>query len=171
MTDTAADRLAAIRSRAKAATQGPWQRATDYGPNFFANIDGPYLQGVGDFNLGVGEQAEADEALITHAQQDIAWLLAYADGAIQTGRRQQEYIRQLETSLAQAQADLQQSHTAFQGLARRVGRDIEPVQKQCTAEHGGPGYTRCELPDGHDGRHDSALGNLRRATWGGEADG
>ena len=79
-------------------------------------------------------------------------------------------VTELETELEQARADLQQSQTAFQGLARRVGMSIDPIQDQCTAEHGGPGYTRCELPDGHDGRHDSALGNLRRATWGGETD-
>lgn len=79
-------------------------------------------------------------------------------------------VAELETELEQARADLQQSHTAFQGLARRVGMGIEPAHDQCQAEHGGPGYTRCELPDGHDGRHDSALGNLRRATWGGETD-
>jgi hypothetical protein len=75
VTDTAADRLNHIRARAQAATEGPWQRNTQYGPNFFANIDGPYLQGVGDLNFGIGEQAEADEALVTHAQQDITYLL------------------------------------------------------------------------------------------------
>lgn len=37
----------------------------------------------------------------------------------------------------------------------------------CTAEYGGPGYTHCELPTGHSGQHESALGNLRRAKWGG----
>ncbi|MGY0062754.1 hypothetical protein ACWY4P_40515 [Streptomyces sp. LZ34] len=35
----------------------------------------------------------------------------------------------------------------------------------CKAEYGGPGYTHCELPAGHDGQHESALGNMRRATW------
>ena len=79
-------------------------------------------------------------------------------------------VSELETELEQARADLQQSRTAFQGLARQVGMAVEPAQNQCQAEYGGPGYTRCELPDGHDGRHDSALGNLRRATWGGDAD-
>lgn len=38
----------------------------------------------------------------------------------------------------------------------------------CTAEYGGPGYTHCELAAGHDGQHESALGNLRHATWGGD---
>lgn len=79
-------------------------------------------------------------------------------------------VAELEAELEQARADLQQSQTAFQGLARRMGMAIEPAQDQCQAEYGGPGYTRCELPDGHDGRHDSALGNLRRATWGGDTD-
>ncbi len=80
-------------------------------------------------------------------------------------------VAELETELGQVYADLQQSQTAFQALARRVGMTIDPVQNQCTAEHGGPGYTRCELPADHDGQHDSALGNLRRATWGGDTDG
>lgn len=102
MTDTARDRLSAIRARASSATEGPWERYTEYGPNFYANVTGPHLQGVGDFNFGQGDQAEADEALVTHAQKDIAWLLAYADGAIQTGRRQQEYIADLEKQLEQA---------------------------------------------------------------------
>ena len=102
MTETAADRLAAIRARHKAATEGPWEHYPDYGPTFFANTSGPYLQGVGDFNFGQGEQAEADEALVSNAQQDISWLLAYADGAIQAGRKQQEYIEELKGVIANA---------------------------------------------------------------------
>ncbi|GCD94044.1 hypothetical protein [Embleya hyalina] len=35
----------------------------------------------------------------------------------------------------------------------------------CTAEYGGPGYTRCELAAGHDGRHHAPLGSMRTATW------
>ncbi|MFJ8727715.1 hypothetical protein [Streptomyces sp. NPDC093269] len=85
-------------------------------------------------------------------------------------QRAEARVTELENELAQARADLMQSQTAFQGLARRVGLTIDPAQDQCQAEYGGPGYTRCELADGHGGRHDSALGNLRRATWGGEAD-
>lgn len=84
-------------------------------------------------------------------------------------RKAEARVAELDAELEQTRADLQQSQTAFQGLARRVGMSIDPIQDQCTAEHGGPGYTRCELPHGHDGRHDSALGNLRRATWGGDA--
>lgn len=79
-------------------------------------------------------------------------------------------VAELETQLEQAKADLQQSQTAFQSLARRLGMTIQPARDQCRAEYGGPGYTRCELPDQHDGRHDSPLGNLRRATWGGDTD-
>jgi len=85
-------------------------------------------------------------------------------------RKAETRVTELETELEQARADLQQSQTAFQGLARRMGMAIDPAQHQCQAEYGGPGYTRCELADGHEGRHDSALGSLRRATWGGETD-
>ncbi|NUS79109.1 MAG: hypothetical protein HOV70_23310 [Streptomyces sp.] len=68
--------LTDIETRANAATAGPWEHHTEYGPNFFANITGPYLQGVGDLNFGVGEQARADEEFVKHAQQDVAALLA-----------------------------------------------------------------------------------------------
>ncbi|MCI3279168.1 hypothetical protein [Streptomyces cylindrosporus] len=76
MTDTPEARIAAIRARAQAATEGPWQRYEEYGPQFYANVSGEYLRGVGDFNFGEGEQAEADEALVQHAHQDITYLLA-----------------------------------------------------------------------------------------------
>ncbi|MFJ4473300.1 hypothetical protein ACIP2X_38200 [Streptomyces sp. NPDC089424] len=79
-------------------------------------------------------------------------------------------VAELERQLEQARADAQQHFTAFQSLARQAGMAIDPVHDQCTAEYGGAGYTRCELPNGHDGRHDSALGNLRRATWGAASD-
>lgn len=79
-------------------------------------------------------------------------------------------VAELEAELEQARADAQQHFSAFQALARHAGLAIEPVQDQCTAEYGGAGYTRCELAAGHDGRHDSALGNLRRGTWGGDTD-
>lgn len=68
-------RINEIRARAKAATEGPWQRYPEYGPNFLANTTGSHLQGIGDLNFGQGEQAEADETLVTHAQQDITYLL------------------------------------------------------------------------------------------------
>ncbi|MYW03494.1 hypothetical protein [Streptomyces sp. SID3343] len=39
------------------------------------------------------------------------------------------------------------------------------VVDACTAEFGGPGYTRCALAPGHDGRHQGPLGSMRTATW------
>jgi hypothetical protein len=68
--------LDAIEARISAATEGPWERHSEYGPTFFANITGPYLRGVGDFNFGVGEQAEADEEFVKHAREDVDVLLA-----------------------------------------------------------------------------------------------
>lgn len=35
----------------------------------------------------------------------------------------------------------------------------------CTAEYGGPGYTACTLPAGHDGHHTAPLGTMRTARW------
>ena len=83
------DRIAAIRDRAKAATEGPWERYPEYGPTFIANTTGPYLRGVGDFNFGVGQQAEADEAFVSNARQDVDFLLAR--------------VTELEAQLANAQ--------------------------------------------------------------------
>lgn len=40
------------------------------------------------------------------------------------------------------------------------------TQPHCKAECGGPGYTHCELPPGHEGQHEAAMGNMRRTTWG-----
>lgn len=65
-----------IDTRALAATDGPWERYEDYGPYFYANTSGEYLRGVGDLNFGVGEQADADEAFVRHAQEDVTVLLA-----------------------------------------------------------------------------------------------
>lgn len=70
------DRLAAIRSRAQAATPGPWQPYhPDYGPTFYANTTGEHLRGVGDFDFGTGDEAEADQAFVRHARQDVDFLL------------------------------------------------------------------------------------------------
>lgn len=54
-------------------------------------------------------------------------------------------------------------------LAKYVGAEptIAGQGEHCPAEYGGPGYTHCELAAGHEGRHESALGNMHRATWGG----
>ncbi|MER7801209.1 hypothetical protein ABTX71_12850 [Streptomyces parvulus] len=68
--------LTDIENRTNAATKGPWEHHPAYGPNFFANTTGLYLQGVGDLNFGVGEQARADEEFVKHAQQDVGALLA-----------------------------------------------------------------------------------------------
>ena len=86
-----------IEARATAATPGPWQRYEEYGPRFFANTTGEYLRGVGDFNFGLGEQADADEAFVRHAQQDMTALLAYA-------RRLQGQRKFLLTQLAKRDA-------------------------------------------------------------------
>ncbi|MDX3249009.1 hypothetical protein [Streptomyces sp. ME18-1-4] len=71
-----AQQLDDIQARANAATPGPWERYENYGPTFFANIRGSHLLGVGDFNFGVGEQAEADEEFVRHAPEDVRTLLA-----------------------------------------------------------------------------------------------
>ncbi|MEW2393121.1 hypothetical protein AB0933_32645 [Streptomyces venezuelae] len=168
-----------IRAREQAATKGPWGF---YDGDTYANVAADLqMTGRGSYqcrqqiarlededvfddqeqqdwdNEQASEQMTANAAFIAHAREDIPFLL--------------QRIAELETELAQAQANTQQYYTALQGVARRAGRDTEPAQDQCTAEYGGPGYTRCELATDHNGRHDSALGNLRRATWGGDADG
>lgn len=68
--------LAPIEARATAATRGPWERHPQYGPHFLANITGAYLEGVGDLNFGTGEQADADEEFVRHAQPDVIVLVA-----------------------------------------------------------------------------------------------
>lgn len=68
--------LAPIEARATAATTGPWERHPQYGPHFLANITGAYLEGVGDLNFGTGEQADADEEFVRHAQPDVTALIA-----------------------------------------------------------------------------------------------
>lgn len=63
---------AKFRKGAEGATDGPWRRAaecelgSEYPPNFLANWDGAYLQGVAEF--GDGDQAERDSrwAALTH---------------------------------------------------------------------------------------------------------
>ena len=70
------EQLNQIEARAGAATPGPWERYEEYGPTFYANVSGEYLRGVGDFNFGVGEQADADEAFVRHAPEDVRVLLA-----------------------------------------------------------------------------------------------
>lgn len=60
--------------------------------------------------------------------------------------------------------------TANLGTRFRLKQALIGSQPHCPAEYGGPGYTHCELPAGHDGQHESVIGNMRRATWGGEFD-
>jgi len=91
MTDRlTSQQLADITARADAATPGPWEHHTQYGPTFFANTTGPYLQGVGDLNFGEGEQARADEEFVVHAPEDVRALLAE--------------VRRLQDELAEEQA-------------------------------------------------------------------
>jgi hypothetical protein len=77
--------LADIRAREAAATRGPWSTARDagyaeeYGETFVANWSGEYMRGVGDFILGVGEEAEADLAFVLGARTDVPALLAELD--------------------------------------------------------------------------------------------
>ncbi|MET9086132.1 hypothetical protein ABZX77_30375 [Streptomyces sp. NPDC004237] len=75
-----------IRARANAATPGPWERYEKYSPTFYANVSGQYLQGVGDFNFGDGAEAEADEAFVRHAREDVDALLAEIDRLRRTAR-------------------------------------------------------------------------------------
>jgi len=65
-----------IRARAEVATDGPWERYEEYGPDFFANTTGSYLRGVGSFNFGDGTDAAADEEFVKHAVEDVRALVA-----------------------------------------------------------------------------------------------
>ncbi|MFE9736190.1 hypothetical protein ACFYO9_37690 [Streptomyces sp. NPDC005863] len=69
------------------------------------------------------------------------------------------------TELAAVRAERDEVKDRFDEL-EALGREL---LDHCTAEYGGPGYTHCELPAGHGGQHESAIGNLQRATWGGES--
>ena len=70
------ERLAEIAARAEAATPGPWVEYPQYGPNFYAYVDGSYLRGVGTMNFGDGEDADADREFVLHARTDVPALLA-----------------------------------------------------------------------------------------------
>ncbi|MFE5895872.1 hypothetical protein ACFQ67_00325 [Streptomyces sp. NPDC056488] len=69
-------RLAEIQTRVDAATSGPWELCPSYGSDFYANVSGPHLRGVGTFVFGDGTEAEADKALVLHAAKDMADLVA-----------------------------------------------------------------------------------------------
>lgn len=83
--------LDAIEARANAATPGPWERYAEYGAQFYANTTGEYLRGIGDFSFGEGEQADADEAFVRHAREDIDTLLA----EVRRFRAQQDVLASL----------------------------------------------------------------------------
>ncbi|MFG3170612.1 hypothetical protein [Streptomyces sp. NPDC048200] len=70
------EQLNEIAARAAAATPGPWEEHTEYGPHFYAYLRGPYLRGVGTLNFGDGEDAAADLAFVLHARTDVPALLA-----------------------------------------------------------------------------------------------
>jgi hypothetical protein len=75
------ERLAEITALEAAATAGPWHTAREagtssYPPDFVANWVGEHMQGVGTFDTGVGEQAEADLEFILDARTAVPQLLA-----------------------------------------------------------------------------------------------
>jgi hypothetical protein len=82
--------LAEIQERVLEATPGPWEPYPDYGPDFYANVRGEMLLPVGSINFGDGETADADRALVGHAAEDLAVLLAEV-----------ERLRALESSIAE----------------------------------------------------------------------
>ncbi|MFZ3473152.1 hypothetical protein ACODT3_10540 [Streptomyces sp. 4.24] len=98
-------RLAEIAVRAAAATKGPWELCEEYGPNFYAYQQGEYLAGVGDFNFGDGDQAEADREFTIHAAADVRFLLAEV-------RRLTGEVTQLATELQILEKSLGLSETA-----------------------------------------------------------
>jgi hypothetical protein len=118
-TPLTAEQLAEIEARATAATDGPWVPYSTHGPYFYANVSGPYLQGIGDLNFGEGEQAEADKTFVRHAQQDVTALLAYV-------RRLQGQRKYLLTQLAKRDAETGRGDRALtEFLAAHPGEDVE----------------------------------------------
>lgn len=130
------EHLAEIEARTKAATPGPWVRYAEYGPTFYANTSGEYLRGVGDFNFGVGYQADADEAFVRHAPEDVRLLLA--EVARLKGQR-----KCLLTQLAKRDAESGRGDAAL----RKFLASADPI---CGDPNDGDW---CELEPGHDGHH------------------
>lgn len=93
--------LAEIQAREAAATEGPWEPYPSYGPTFYGYLRGEYLQGVGDINFGVGEQAEADLAFVLAAREDVPALLARI-AELEAERR---YAGRLEAEICQCQPE------------------------------------------------------------------
>jgi hypothetical protein len=74
---TAADRLAAIKARAEAASIGPWtdDGGTVSAPNRPPNVGPPFgLTEVVEWVMN-----DADRAFITHAREDVPWLVAQVE--------------------------------------------------------------------------------------------
>lgn len=136
------EQLDQIATRATTATPGPWERHEAHGPQFYANTSGEYLRGVGDFNFGVGEQAEADEAFVRHAQQDVTALVA----AVRRLQRQRKYLL---GQLAQRDAETGRDDQALRDfLAANAG-------EEAVAEQEAAACAACRTPfDPSDTRHD-----------------
>lgn len=87
------EQFAEIQERVLTATPGPWEPYPDYGPDFYAHVRGGMLLPVGSLNFGDGETADADRALVEHAAEDLAALLAELE-------RRDERIAELERQAA-----------------------------------------------------------------------
>jgi hypothetical protein len=64
--------LQAIRKRAEAATEGPWQCAN--------TTDGPWILDDGDMIITGTCERDADGEFIAHARTDVVYLLDYVEG-------------------------------------------------------------------------------------------
>lgn len=150
-------RLAEIRARAEAATEGPWEPCQGYGPTFFGNVRGEYLRGVGDINFGVGEQAEADLAFVLGAREDVPVLLAEVD--------------RLRRALGEATGHVAELDSEIGGWSARVAELEQQLAavRAATAEAVMCGDGPC-LVGSHLPRLERVLGGvgLLRAAEGGE---
>lgn len=123
-------REAEIAARAEAATPGPWEAHEKYGAHFYAYLGGPYLRGVGTFNFGEGDDAEADKALTVNAREDIRALLA----ELVAVRAERDAFRDQRNNVFETNAQLHAKVTeAFEArlraenetrTARREARDL-----------------------------------------------
>ena len=144
-----------IEARAQVATDGPWDRH-GYGPNFFANTSGPYPRGVGDFNFGVGEQADADEEFVRHAVEDVRALVAEvrrlrAPRRILTENEHSAAWHAIEGAAGEEDAD---PGTILAAVLDRLGI-AAPGQEQPAAEQPAESCGKCRRPfDPADTRFD-----------------
>lgn len=121
-------RLAEIRAREQAATEGPWIRWHDQ--ETIPNWDGFIV--IGD-DAAEGEECnpvakiytEDDAEFAAHAREDVPWLLAYAEGAVSAGCAQQQRIAELETELKQAQATLGRVRAEAQSMLENGCKALE----------------------------------------------